>query len=164
MATEKVPFLAVARSLGDLWSYDQHHDEFIVSPVPDVFCFEINPRIHKCLILATDGLWNVMRATECVEMVKQTDKETETLAMKSSASSTGIHNSTVLNQTTVQPFVNPSQRLVQTAIQRCCEKMIRADNTTCITIMIDEPPGEPQPYPIKSSNKKLEQLMLNKSK
>ncbi len=49
--TERIPFLAVARSLGDLWSYDINRDEFIVSPVPDVFHFDIDPTIHKCLIL-----------------------------------------------------------------------------------------------------------------
>ena len=49
--TERIPFLAVARSLGDLWSYDINRDEFIVSPVPDVFHFDIDPTVHKCLIL-----------------------------------------------------------------------------------------------------------------
>ena len=129
--TERVPFLAVARSLGDLWSYDTQHDEFIVSPVPDTFCFEIDPRYHKCLILATDGLWNVLKSSESVELVRQTDRETERLVSKRSNNN---------NTSQVQPFINPSQRLVQTAIQKCCEKMIRADNTSCITIMIDQPP------------------------
>ena len=49
--TERIPFLAVARSLGDLWSYDINKDEFIVSPVPDVFHFDLDPTVHKCLIL-----------------------------------------------------------------------------------------------------------------
>ena len=49
--TERIPFLAVARSLGDLWSYDSSRDEFIVSPIPDVFHFDLDPRYHKCLIL-----------------------------------------------------------------------------------------------------------------
>ena len=39
--TERVPFLAVARSLGDLWSYDGARDQFVVSPEPDVFVFEV---------------------------------------------------------------------------------------------------------------------------
>ena len=129
--TERIPFLAVARSLGDLWSYDSNRDEFIVSPVPDIFNFDIDPRYHKCLILATDGLWNVMRASECVELVRLTDKETEDL--KSSCNPIGN------NLQPVQPFVNPSQRLNSIALQKCCEKMIRADNTTCITIMLDQP-------------------------
>lgn len=127
--TERIPFLAVARSLGDLWSYNVNSDEFIVSPVPDVFSFDLDPRIHKCLILATDGLWNVLKSTESVELVRHTDRETQNLISKS------------MNRgdNRAQPFVNPSQRLVNTAMQKCCEKMIRADNTSCITIMIDQP-------------------------
>jgi protein phosphatase 1D len=141
--TERIPFLAVARSLGDLWSYNAANDEFIVSPVPDVFSFQIEPRLHKCLILATDGLWNVLKANECVELVKQSDKETENLKSNSLKASRVRSRSAADNlgeekQSTVQPFVNPSQLLVNTAIQKCCERMIRADNTTCITIMIDQ--------------------------
>ena len=127
--TERIPFLAVARSLGDLWSYNVASDEFIVSPVPDVFSFELDPRIHKCLILATDGLWNMLKSTESVELVRHTDRETESLVSKSMCR----------GDNRPQPFVNPSQRLVNIAVQRCCEKMIRADNTSCITIMIDQP-------------------------
>ena len=160
--TERIPFLAVARSLGDLWSYDSKRDEFIVSPVPDVFHFDLDPSIHKCLILATDGLWNVMRTNECVDLVRQTDEETELMS----------HNKTELIEATsgaaVQPFVNPSQRLVNTAMQRCCEKMIRADNTTCITIMLDQPPSyddylsNSNETIIKATN--LTNLDINKSK
>lgn len=126
---EKVPFLAVARSLGDLWSYNYDNDEFTVSPVPDCFTFDIDPNIHKCIIIATDGLWNVLKPNEAAEYVRQTDMETENLIMKSSSS----------NKNEAQPFVNPSQRLVNVAIQRCSDRMLRADNTTCITIMIDNP-------------------------
>lgn len=161
--TERIPFLAVARSLGDLWSYDIKRDEFIVSPVPDVFHFDLDPTVHKCLILATDGLWNVMRANECVNLVRQTDKETEKLL-------TDV-NRTEIGDTTnapVQPFVNPSQRLVNTAMQRCCEKMIRADNTSCITIMLDQPPSyedyltNSNETVIRATN--LTNLDINKSK
>ena len=31
---DEIPFLAVSRSLGDLWSYNAELDEFIVSPEP----------------------------------------------------------------------------------------------------------------------------------
>ena len=174
--TERVPFLAVARSLGDLWSYDAKHDQFVVSPVPDTFAFEIDARVHKCLVLATDGLWNVMRASECVELVRLTDDETTRLAATAAAAQQKNAKKSKKQQdanesdrddddddqddedededdqgddsgggspqdTGVNPFVNPSQRLVSTALQRCCEKAIRADNTSCITIMIDEPPN-----------------------
>lgn len=109
------------------------HDDFLVSPVPDVFSFELDPRIHKCLILATDGLWNMMKPSECVEYVRQTDRETERLVNRTMTS---------VKHQSAQPFVNPSQKLASTAVQRCSERNIRADNTTCITIMLDNPVGE----------------------
>lgn len=40
---DEIPFLAVARSLGDLWSYNPNNDEFIVSPDPDVGVLIIEP-------------------------------------------------------------------------------------------------------------------------
>lgn len=40
---DEIPFLAVARSLGDLWSYNPQNDEFIVSPDPDVGVLTIDP-------------------------------------------------------------------------------------------------------------------------
>lgn len=39
---EEVPFLAVARSLGDLWSYNYKTQKFVVSPEPDVDVIEVN--------------------------------------------------------------------------------------------------------------------------
>ena len=154
--TEKIPFLAVARSLGDLWSYEMKHDDFLVSPVPDVFAFDLDPRIHKCLILATDGLWNVLKASECVEMTRQTDRETEQLLNRTMQQSK--------SGAAVQPFVNPSQKLVNTAIQRCCEKMIRADNTTCITIMLDQQDDDDEINDLTLNRTSFDRLISNKSK
>ena len=33
---DEIPFLAVARSLGDLWSYNSEENVFVVSPEPDI--------------------------------------------------------------------------------------------------------------------------------
>jgi protein phosphatase 1D len=57
---EEVPFLAVARSLGDLWSYNYDTRKFVVSPEPDVTVMDVDVNSFKCLVLASDGLWNVM--------------------------------------------------------------------------------------------------------
>lgn len=40
---DEIPFLAVARSLGDLWSYNSQLNQFVVSPDPDVRVVKINP-------------------------------------------------------------------------------------------------------------------------
>lgn len=65
-----VPFLAVARSLGDFWSYHPSTKSYVVSPEPDVNVVEIDSR-DKCLILASDGLWNVLRINKAVKLVRR---------------------------------------------------------------------------------------------
>lgn len=44
---EEIPFLAVARSLGDLWSYNWKTDKFMVSPEPDVAVYDIDATKHR---------------------------------------------------------------------------------------------------------------------
>ena len=84
-----------------------------------------------------------MSPSESVELVRRTDKETEKLVSKFKSNDlTKLDNN---DDKEPQPFVNPSQRLNTLALRRCCEKMIRADNTTCITIMLDQPPKS-SPY------------------
>lgn len=64
-----VPFLSVARSLGDLWSYTEEYNDYFVSPVPDISEYKLDVRRDKFVILASDGLWNVMSHKEVVEFV-----------------------------------------------------------------------------------------------
>ncbi|XP_065642596.1 protein phosphatase 1D-like [Hydra vulgaris] len=59
---EYIPFLAIARALGDFWSFVPERKESIVSPEPDINYIDIVPDIHKFLLLASDGLWGVMNA------------------------------------------------------------------------------------------------------
>ena len=61
---DEIPFLAVARSLGDLWSYNVEHDVFVVSPEPDTYVYPIDIAKHRCLILGTDGAWNMLRPSQ----------------------------------------------------------------------------------------------------
>ena len=69
---EEIPFLAVARSLGDLWSYNSEKDVFIVSPEPDTYCHDIDISRHRCLVLGTDGCWNML-SPETVSTLQFTD-------------------------------------------------------------------------------------------
>ena len=64
---DEIPFLAVARSLGDLWSYNSENDTFVVSPEPDTFCYTIDITKERCLILGTDGCWNMLTASQVFE-------------------------------------------------------------------------------------------------
>ena len=61
-----VPFLRFTRSLGDFWSFD------IISPVPSVSTFSINSLArYKILIIANNGLWNIISASSAVQFVRR---------------------------------------------------------------------------------------------
>lgn len=62
---DEIPFLAVARSLGDLWSYNSQLDEFVVSPDPDCSVIPIDTNTFRCLIFGTDGLYNMLSPQVC---------------------------------------------------------------------------------------------------
>ncbi len=53
-----------------------------------------------------------------------------------------------------RPFRNPSHELVQKALILWRERMLRADNITCITVMLD-PPGPPFSECILNKKKQL---------
>ena len=68
--TDKVPLLNIARSLGDLWSITKNN-EYLISPMPDVYIHYLDLTKDKFIIVASDGLWNVMKPQETVETVYQ---------------------------------------------------------------------------------------------
>ncbi|KPP69835.1 protein phosphatase 1D-like [Scleropages formosus] len=118
---DQIPFLAVARALGDLWSYDFYSGQFVVSPEPDVRVMALDPQQHRYIILGSDGLWNVVPAQDAVTLCQDHD---EALA----------------------PFaVSSARRLVGHALMRWRQRMLRADNTSAIVISLLEPGGVQRP-------------------
>ncbi|CAF3736477.1 unnamed protein product [Rotaria socialis] len=126
---EQIPFLAVSRALGDLWSLNAHTNLYSVSPEPELTVIEIDPKKHRCIILASDGLWNMITPEAAVEIVRNCDVKTEEMILKS-------------DDDDHRPFRNPSHELVQKALTLWRERMLRSDNITCVTVMLD-PPGPP---------------------
>ncbi|TRY75567.1 hypothetical protein TCAL_04521 [Tigriopus californicus] len=125
---DEVPFLAVARALGDLWSYNAKDDVFIVSPDPDLHVFELDSLKDRCLVLATDGAWNVLSPEMAVQGVFEAERNNE----RHMINPQGGHN-----------WINPSKRLVDQALDRWSMCNLRADNTSIVTVMLD-PPGPPR--------------------
>lgn len=109
--TDEIPFLAIARSLGDLWSYNCTTGQFVVSPEPDLMVYDLDRDRHRCLIFATDGLWNVVSPQSAVDTVYENPSAE-----------------------------NPSNLLVQKALDRWRKSDKRADNVSVITVMLDIPP------------------------
>lgn len=44
-------------------------EEFVVSPEPDVSVHKLDPATDKCLVIGSDGLWNMLTPEECVSSV-----------------------------------------------------------------------------------------------
>ncbi|XP_062872715.1 protein phosphatase, Mg2+/Mn2+ dependent, 1Da [Trichomycterus rosablanca] len=125
---DQIPFLAVARALGDLWSYDFYSGEFVVSPEPDTAVIKLDLKRHRYIILGSDGLWNMVSPQEAVSLCQETDRA------KTRCQKTREH-------------VCSAHELVSLALQRWSQRLLRADNTSAIVICL-EPVGifsEPLP-------------------
>ncbi|KAM3616554.1 uncharacterized protein V6R79_019791 [Siganus canaliculatus] len=112
---DQIPFLAVARALGDLWSYDFYSGEFVVSPEPDTSVVTLDPRKHRYIILGSDGLWNMVPPQDAISMCQNNDEEM------------------------VPCGVSSARQLVSHALLRWRQRMLRADNTSAIVIALQEP-------------------------
>uniref|UniRef100_A0A6M2CZA1 Protein phosphatase 2c n=1 Tax=Rhipicephalus microplus TaxID=6941 RepID=A0A6M2CZA1_RHIMP len=123
---DKIPFLAVARSLGDLWSYNYTAGKFIVSPEPDVSVVKIDTRRDRCIVMASDGLWNMVDISEAVRYVQQAERDNEHAFLE--AAQAGSQDYQVYN---------PSKMLVDEALYRWNRFQTRADNTSVVTVMLD---------------------------
>ncbi|XP_019366662.1 PREDICTED: protein phosphatase 1D [Gavialis gangeticus] len=132
---DQIPFLAVARALGDLWSYDFYSGEFVVSPEPDTSVHTIDPQKHKYIILGSDGLWNMIPPQDAISMCQ--DHEEKNYFM-------GEHRQSC------------AKMLVNRALGRWRQRMLRADNTSAIVICIS-------PLQQNRSNLENEELYLNLS-
>ncbi|KAL8604670.1 hypothetical protein ACOMHN_013450 [Nucella lapillus] len=121
---DRIPFLAVARSLGDLWSYDYFKEQFVVSPDPDVSVMRLEPGRHRCLILGSDGLWNMLSPAESVSVVTDLEMHFEDRV---------IHDPMV----SVSYWINPAEKLVTRALNKWQAKMMKADNISCVVVLID---------------------------
>ncbi|KAM4620258.1 protein phosphatase 1D-like [Polymixia lowei] len=118
---DQIPFLAVARALGDLWSYDFYSGEFVVSPEPDTTVVTLDPKRHRYIVLGSDGLWNMMPPKDAVNMCYSHDKMVGPKGMSCAT------------------------RLGCTALLFWKQRMLRADNTTVIVLALQEQGGPPLP-------------------
>lgn len=112
---DQIPFLAVARALGDLWSYDFYSGKFVVSPEPDTSVVTLDPRKHRYIILGSDGLWNMVPPQEAISMCQNNDEAMAPCGVSS------------------------ARQLVSHALLRWRQRMLRADNTSAIVIALQEP-------------------------
>ena len=129
--TDSIPFLSVSRSLGDFWSYSPRTQKFTVSPCPDVTVVPLNLCEQKFVVIASDGLWNVMTPNEVVSFIW--DYEHDTLCHQESK--------------------DVVRALINEALQRWKSKGLLADNiAVLIAFLNDQPP--PATHNVSTSNSK----------
>lgn len=107
---DRIPFLSVARSLGDLWSVTKEKD-YLVSPVPDVYIHYFDLTKDKFIILASDGLWNMLKPQETVETVYEQCK-------------TGVTNKVEASKA--------AHVLINNALERWNKRNLTADNISAL--------------------------------
>jgi len=119
---DRIPFLAVARSLGDLWSYNPDTDRFVVSPVPDIEVVDLNAVREKprFIILASDGIWNMIRPWDAVYLVSSFKQRRQNGKTDGS----------------------PAHDLVREALMRWRLRGLRADNSSAVVIWLDKAEGK----------------------
>ncbi len=49
----------------------------MVSPEPDVSVHKLDPKRDKCLVLASDGLWNMLKPEESIAIVSDLETQFE---------------------------------------------------------------------------------------
>lgn len=141
---DKIPFLAIARSLGDLWSYNPDLDTYVVSPDPDLNVISLNPEEDKCLILASDGLWNMLLDYESIRLVQELREDVTADLLKS------------LRNPKAKDSKNPSEVLVHYALQKWNSSHLRADNTSAVTLILNPttkvPATKSPSFPVTDEN------------
>jgi protein phosphatase 1D len=119
---DRIPFLAVARSLGDLWSWNKKTEEFVVSPEPDVEVHDLNRCGSRFIILASDGMTNMIKPDNAVSMVA----DFEDRKRRGDVQGTSLHE------------------LVHEALNRWAARGMRADNSSAIVVFIEKKKMEPK--------------------
>ncbi|XP_030078140.1 protein phosphatase 1D isoform X2 [Microcaecilia unicolor] len=125
---------AMWKKLRDLWSYDFYSGKFVVSPEPDTSVHTIDPHRYKYIILGSDGLWNMIPPQDAVSMCQEQEERK------------GL---------TGEPGQSCAKMLVNRALGRWRQRMLRADNTSAIVICISSLSGR------DSSTVGEEELHLN---
>eukprot|EP00118_Oscarella_pearsei_P000319 m.4685 g.4685 ORF g.4685 m.4685 type:complete len:386 (+) comp11116_c0_seq1:68-1225(+) len=123
-ARESVPFLNVARSLGDLWSYNYEKEDYVVSPDPDISMHKIEVGRDRFLVMASDGLWGVMGPQAAVDFVASRRREC------GDPDADDENGSDVCHQ------------LVTEALARWRRNRARADNVSVILVFFQDPSTE----------------------
>ena len=139
---DRIPFLSVARSLGDFWSYCAQSGEYTVSPVPYIHDFPLDLNEQKFIVLASDGLWNVMSPSDVVNFITDFDRKAEHLKTvygdsPGTTSGSGVPNSNDNGGGSQSPR-DVVSALIREALSRWERKKLQADNIAVLIAYLSE--------------------------
>lgn len=142
-----IPFLSVARSLGDLWSLNRRLNRFIVSPEPDVKCIPMDMMTDKCLILASDGLWNMINHKRAIKVVQDFEEINVTAFDRQETNVDGhddddyVHHliDSIMDHHNKRIIHDPGRSHSLELFAACIDRWMtaRTDNTTVLVVMFD---------------------------
>ncbi len=131
-------------SSGDLWSYDFYSGEFVVSPEPDTAVIKLDLKQHRYVILGSDGLWNMVSPQEAVSICQENDNaKVYNLNVCFMKGLTCLFRNVFLSKCLFQQAKNQKENvsnavlLVNHALLRWRQRMLRADNTSAIVICLE---------------------------
>lgn len=116
-----IPFLSVSRSLGDFWSFNPRTNQFTVSPKPDVHVHPLDPKEQQFVVIASDGLWNVMSPDEVVRFIWDYEHD---------------------NQKCHQPR-DVVKALINEALRKWAKRRLPADNIAVLIAFLSESEDSP---------------------
>ena len=132
-----IPFLAIARSLGDFWSINPCSGQYIVSPEPDVACRPIDPN-DQCILLATDGLWNVLNSQQAIRALEELKAVREGYRDNGPYAKQYFSTDNFYNVTRPREKDNYALSLVYLAYQYWERRFLRSDNITAVVAMLGD--------------------------
>lgn len=135
---DSIPFLSVSRSLGDFWSFNPNTNNFAVSPKPDVYVHPLNPKEQKFVVIASDGLWNMMTPNEVVRFIWDYE-----------------HNQDECHQPR-----DVVRAVINEALQRWERKRLPADNIAVLIAFLSEAVVEVPPSPQTTTSEGVEDATM----
>eukprot|EP00039_Didymoeca_costata_P030380 m.29266 g.29266 ORF g.29266 m.29266 type:complete len:465 (+) comp8084_c0_seq2:269-1663(+) len=152
MAT--VPFLNMTRSLGDFWSWNPDTKEYTVSPDPDIHYQKLTDK-NDYVILGSDGIWDVISARECLDVLAKHKKKEEIdddkhhsetpehdvtlrniITNASTDPPTDLDHETTQDCDTIHPCL--SKIIVEEAEKRWTKTSRKADNLSAVVLFTRE--------------------------
>jgi len=125
------PFLAMSRALGDYWSFEESTQQYAVSPEPDVSVHSVDKKSLRCIILATDGVFDVLSPQNAVNLVQKSIQEEDEVDEGKEC----VYVGSPVKATANAGF--PATFLVEAAREKWLARGKTADNMAAIVIQFD---------------------------